>query len=94
MALLGELYADCAGVVKNNRPFVEGLLTNGALVNSKDHNGDTSLHMAAREGNQAMCELLVTSGAHKDVLNADGKSPSQIAQTHGHESTALYLLTH
>jgi ankyrin repeat protein len=50
--------------------------------------------MAAREGNQAMCELLVTSGAHKDVLNADGKSPSQIAQTHGHERIALYLLTH
>jgi len=81
------------GVDNINLPFVEGLLTIGTQVNPKDRNGDTPLHIAAGEGNQAMCEVLVSSGAQIDVLNADGKSASQVARANGHESVALYLLT-
>lgn len=45
----------------------------GAEPNMKDKSGWTPLHFAAMRGNYAMCELLVKSGANKQVTSRPTK---------------------
>lgn len=42
--------------------------------------GDTALHMAARDGMKAMVEALLECGADPSALNAEGKSPFEVAK--------------
>lgn len=56
-------------------PMIELLLTSGANVNSKQSNGDTPLHYAARYcSNAGVVELLLVHGAQIDVENRYNKN--------------------
>ena len=45
------------------------LLSHGALVNSRDRSFFTTLHIASVNGNEKMCDLLLTNGARYDLEN-------------------------
>lgn len=51
-------------------------------------NGDTPLHLAARMGSLAICDLFVRSGADPRALNNDSQSPADVAYAQGHDFVA------
>lgn len=51
-------------------------------------NGDTALHSAARNGQVFVAALLLLGGLEAQCLNADGKTPLQLAQEYQHPVTA------
>ncbi|WP_161708924.1 sigma-70 family RNA polymerase sigma factor [Pannonibacter tanglangensis] len=56
-----------------------------------DPKGDTPLHLAARMGNLAVCDLFIRSGADYEVLNHDRQTPADVAFAEGHGLTAQLL---
>ena len=54
---------------------VRTLLEQGAIVNSRDRNGDSPLNMAAAKGNVALVALLLRSGADVNLANLSGVTP-------------------
>lgn len=55
---------------------VNALLSdNPALVSSKDHNGQTPLHLAAVRANKAMVKLLLANAANVNARGIDGLTP-------------------
>ena len=53
--------------------------------------GDTPLHLAARTGNLALCDLFIRSGADPDALNHERQTPADVAFTEGHGLAAQLL---
>jgi hypothetical protein len=51
-------------------------------------NGDTALHSAARNGQVFVAALLLLGGLEAQCLNAEGKTPLQLAQEYQHPVTA------
>src|SRR5690554_3671957 len=51
------------------------LITHGAQVNAQSKDGNTALHMAAREGKLEVVELLLWSGANAETANLRGEKP-------------------
>ncbi|WP_173861097.1 sigma-70 family RNA polymerase sigma factor [Tabrizicola sp. TH137] len=49
-----------------------------------DLKGDTPLHLAARIGNLAVCDLFIRSGADPGALNHDRQTPADVAFAEGH----------
>lgn len=68
---------------ENQRTEVaRNLLKHGALVDSQDGNGNTALHIAAKEHRvQLMC-LLIDSGTSTDLRNEDGNTALLLALLH------------
>lgn len=62
-----------------------------ARLHSADPKGDTPLHLAARTGNLALCDLFIRSGADPDALNHERHTPADVAFTDGHGLTARLL---
>jgi hypothetical protein len=60
------------------------LIDGGAEVNAQAQNGSTALHMAAYQGHENMCKLLVQSGALLDALNSVGEMPAISARNAGY----------
>lgn len=56
-----------------------------------DPKGDTPLHLAARMGNLALCDLFIRSGADPGSLNHDRQTPADVAFTEGHSLAARLL---
>ena len=56
-----------------------------------DPKGDTPLHLAARMGNLAVCDLFVRSGADPGALNHDRQTPADVAFAEGHGLAARLL---
>ncbi len=56
-----------------------------------DPKGDTPLHLAARMGNLALCDLFIRSGAHPGSLNHDRQTPADVAFAEGHSLAARLL---
>lgn len=56
-----------------------------------DPKGDTPLHLAARMGNLAVCDLFTRSGADPGVLNHDRQTPADVAFAEGHGLAAQLL---
>jgi ankyrin repeat protein len=54
---------------------IELILDKKALVNARNKEGDTSLHLAVRQNDQAVGELLLSRGADIFAPNAKGESP-------------------
>ena len=56
-----------------------------------DPKGDTPLHLAARMGNLAVCDLFIRSGADPSTLNHDRQTPADVAFAGGHSLAAQLL---
>lgn len=84
------------------RPFEIRLIAEGKLerlsdfaascrLQAADPKGDTPLHLAARMGNLAVCDLFIRSGADPGALNHDRQTPADVAFAEGHGLTAQLL---
>ncbi len=60
-------------------------------LHAADPKGDTPLHLAARTGNLAVCDLFIRSGADPGVLNHDRQTPADVAFAEGHGLAAQLL---
>lgn len=60
-------------------------------LHAADPKGDTPLHLAARMGNLAVCDLFIRSGADPGALNHDRQTPADLAFAEGHGLTAQHL---
>lgn len=60
-------------------------------VHTPDPKGDTPLHLAARMGNLAACDLFIRSGADPNYLNHDRQTPADVALLAGHGLAARLL---
>ena len=58
----------------------------GASVNEKNHRSETPLHLATYRENQQICQFLLEHGARADVLNNDGKTAYNIAESKNNQS--------
>ena len=72
---------------------VESLIeSNPDLVFSRDADGNTPLHWAAKSGHAEVAELLLTSRASVDATAKNGQTPLHMAAYHGHRDVAELLL--
>ncbi|XP_050231391.1 protein VAPYRIN-like [Mercurialis annua] len=73
-------------VEERRRDCARLLLASGAKADIDDATeGDTSLHIAARLGDESMVKLLLQKGgANKNIRNKNGKIAYDIAAEHGH----------
>lgn len=60
-------------------------------LNAPDLKGDTPLHLAARKGNLAVCDLFIRSGADPNSLNHELQTPAEVALSEGHSLLAQLL---
>eukprot|EP00613_Pedinella_sp_CCMP2098_P073753 CAMPEP_0171909578 /NCGR_PEP_ID=MMETSP0993-20121228/8842_1 /TAXON_ID=483369 /ORGANISM="non described non described, Strain CCMP2098" /LENGTH=669 /DNA_ID=CAMNT_0012542587 /DNA_START=18 /DNA_END=2027 /DNA_ORIENTATION=+ len=79
-------------VARNDRQGVEALLDKDKrLVNFRDYDRRTPLHVAASEGVLPMVELLVVRGARLNRSDRWGGSPLDDSLRHGHAAVASWL---
>lgn len=60
-------------------------------LHAADPKGDTPLHLAARMGNLAVCDLFIRSGADPGALNRGRQTPADLAFAEGHGLAAQLL---
>lgn len=60
-------------------------------LHATDAKGDTPLHLAARMGSLAVCDLFIRSGADPGSLNHDRQTPADLAFAEGHGFIAQLL---
>lgn len=60
-------------------------------LHASDTKGDTALHLAARIGNLAACDLFIRNGADPRSLNYDLQVPADLAAIEGHSLVAQLL---
>eukprot|EP00164_Ancoracysta_twista_P001614 GFYU01002118.1.p1 GENE.GFYU01002118.1~~GFYU01002118.1.p1 ORF type:complete len:155 (-),score=32.90 GFYU01002118.1:221-685(-) len=74
---------------KNNYPdVIEALIKSGTLAadaNLKTKDGRTPLHIAAEFGSYECIPVLLRFGAQISLLNGDGKTAVEVADSNGHE---------
>lgn len=68
------------------------LVQGGCQTHLKDNEGDTALHLCAREGVSDICQMLVDGGAQPTDCNREGKTPLELAASGGHLEAVLCLL--
>jgi len=95
------LGAPTAGDAAGNKPvdravfinLAEDLLKAGADVNMREDVGKglTALHVAAAQGNIAICRVLVDFKANLECKNKKGQKASEVAKGQKHYSCAEYL---
>ena len=79
------------------RLIAEGKLENladfaaSSRLHAADPKGDTPLHLAARMGNLAVCDLFIRSGADPGSLNHDRQTPADLAFAEGYGFAAQLL---
>ncbi|MDP9772008.1 UNVERIFIED_ORG: RNA polymerase primary sigma factor [Rhizobium sp. SORGH_AS 755] len=56
-----------------------------------DPKGDTGLHLAARIGDLALCDLFIRQGANPSIQNHDRQTPADVALEEGHVLVASLL---
>ncbi|KAK2464208.1 hypothetical protein APHAL10511_003665 [Amanita phalloides] len=57
------------------------LISHNADVDARDRNGYTPLHFAGLSGSVKCAQVLLEAGADREIVNALGKTPAEIAQT-------------
>jgi ankyrin repeat protein len=80
-----------AAVMSDNVVIVDTLLWLGADVSIRDSEGRTSLHIAARSGQEAMVTALLQAGADPLWEDGHGRKPVDLAVQAGHEHVAAIL---
>ena len=69
-------------------------LTHGADINSKDHDGWTPLHHAAKEDQSKIASSFLKNDTHPNVKDNDGLTPLHLAAGSGHTEIVSLLLKH
>eukprot|EP00415_Alexandrium_ostenfeldii_P004135 UN4135 len=64
---------------------IRRLLWAGAEVNAMEEDGWSALHFAAKEGHLEACTTLLQSRADHQLVNADDKTPLQVAEEEDEE---------
>ncbi|KAJ8954490.1 hypothetical protein NQ314_007096 [Rhamnusium bicolor] len=77
---------------ENSFKTVELLLRNGAIVNYKNKDGWTALHLISREGDATILNLLISYGLDIKVKTKNGRTALHIAALHGNISIVKVLL--
>jgi ankyrin repeat protein len=67
-------------------------LNQGITPNYVDHNGQSPLHMAARDGNVELVRLLIARGAFINVLDSTRVTPLHLAAANGHLDVVQILI--
>jgi Ankyrin repeats (3 copies)/Ankyrin repeat len=76
-------------------PVLENILERfPSLVNFRDYDRRTALHVAASEGHGSICEFLVNQGAMINRSDRWGGSPLDDAHRHRHAHVTKLLLAH
>jgi len=70
------------------------LVANGADVEARGSNGETSLQLAASQGHKAIVELLLDHKASPQVSNTNGRTALHFAAEKGFKSVVEILLSH
>lgn len=60
-------------------------------IHAVDAKGDTPLHLAARLGNLALCDIFVQAGANPNAQNNEQQTPADLAEIEGHSLVAQLL---
>lgn len=82
-------------VKKESAQTVALLLDRGIDINSlTPRESHTPLHWAAKNGNNASVELLISRGANVNARNSAGETPLKLAEEKGHTDTANILKQH
>ena len=68
------------------------LAEKGAKIDTKDKDGLTPLHSAAKNGTIEIVKFLVLNGAQIDVTNNNNETPFYLANRGNHKKIAKYLL--
>ena len=59
--------------------------------NPADYSGSTPLHLAAREGLEDICRLIMGRVENKNPANHAGWTPLHLAVTHGHSNVCRLI---
>lgn len=88
---MGKVHeAAMAGDLRTLRELVK---ENPALVNDRDHRGQTSLHQAAYwSGSKKIVGFLLTQGADVNAKSASGTTPLHVAVLRGHRAVTKLLM--
>ena len=85
----GHTAASSQQEVQQQCHLVEILINHGWDINSRDNDGHTVLHLAAKQRNDCLQKLLIDSGASVDVRDESGSTPL-LCLIESHKSV-LYL---
>ncbi|CAB3983026.1 serine threonine- phosphatase 6 regulatory ankyrin repeat subunit A-like [Paramuricea clavata] len=91
---LEETPLHIAARIKGGTGVADMLLKSGANVDVPQENGETSLHIATRNGNLAMVKLLLVEGANASRKSRTGEIPLHIAIEKSLEDIVLVLVNH
>ena len=70
------------------------LVDSGADVTARDTDGNTPLHMAAREGDVSMVQFLLAHGGEPDRLNNAERTPLDLALIFAEEEPEIFHVLH
>jgi ankyrin repeat protein len=70
----------------------EILIQYGAIIDIQDHDGNTPLHVAIRDGSRFMIDLLISYRANLNAKNALGNTPVHMAILNGNIDLANVLI--
>ncbi len=83
--------AKIAATVLHTLASARLLLAKGANPGATQPGGFAPLHSAAHNGNRALVELLLASGAPRDARTDKGKTARVLAEENGHATLAAML---
>jgi ankyrin repeat protein len=90
LAFCGEIHdATKSGDLEKVKALLKA---NPDLVNSKDSNGETPLHIAAAKGYKDVAELLLANKADVNAKDSTDETPLHDAATDGHKEVVKLLL--
>lgn len=81
-------------VHSKNRNTLATLLRHGALIDERDLEGRTALHIAAGLGDEVLVSLLLKYGASAEIRDAKGINPLYVAVSEGYNEIVEILLSH
>eukprot|EP01059_Diplonema_ambulator_P021446 TRINITY_DN3562_c0_g1_i1.p1 TRINITY_DN3562_c0_g1~~TRINITY_DN3562_c0_g1_i1.p1 ORF type:complete len:1494 (+),score=451.06 TRINITY_DN3562_c0_g1_i1:64-4482(+) len=67
------------------------LLSQGVNIDKTDSNGETALHIAARNGSAEVAEVLLTHGANTTIKSSEGRCATDVAALNGRAGLRLRL---
>lgn len=83
-------------IVNNNEEIVREILNRRALipiaVNMKDPQGNSPLHLAVKSNNENIIRHLLEKGANVNILDAQGRTPRELALTENHHLSDLLIM--